>query len=171
MPGPRPKPTEIKKLQGNPGRRRLNFGPKFTGKCICPSWLSKVAKAEWRRVAKQLAALNMLRAVDSSALAAYCQSFSRWKEAEALVTKFGMVIEEPIVNKNGDVVGERLRRNPADIARRDALKIMQQQAALFGFDPSSRTKVKTEPVKEDPFASFMAGGSGKENSSTNRKPS
>ena len=85
MPGPAPKPTALKLVQGNPGKRALNKSePKFGGTPKCPDWLTPDAKAEWKRVVKELSALDMLRGVDSSALAAYCQNYSRWKSAEQI---------------------------------------------------------------------------------------
>jgi hypothetical protein len=85
-PGPRPKPTILKKLAGNPGKRKLNTKePQFSGVASCPNWLTPHAKTEWKRVTVELATLDMLRSVDSSALGAYCQSFARWRSAELIV--------------------------------------------------------------------------------------
>ena len=61
MAGRKPKPTEMKRAQGNPGRRPLNNNePKPTGIPQCPSHLNEVAKREWRRIAPELIALGLL---------------------------------------------------------------------------------------------------------------
>ena len=54
--GRKPKPTAVKVLEGNPGKRSLNTGePKPEKKAPrCPSWLEEEAKKEWKRMAKQL---------------------------------------------------------------------------------------------------------------------
>lgn len=54
--GRKPKPTAIKVLEGNPGKRELNeYEPKPAKKAPrCPSWLEDEAKKEWKRTAKQL---------------------------------------------------------------------------------------------------------------------
>jgi phage terminase small subunit len=76
MPGPPSKPTAPRIVQGSLSKRKLNRDePKFSGVPACPDWLTTSAKEEWRRVTCELAALDMLQAVDSSAQAAYWQSY------------------------------------------------------------------------------------------------
>ena len=60
--GRKPKPTAVKVLEGNPGKRSLNTGePKPEKKAPrCPAWLEDEAKKEWRRMAKQLEHLGIL---------------------------------------------------------------------------------------------------------------
>lgn len=58
MPAGRPpKPNALKELAGNPGRRKLNGAePKFATQLgQPPEFLSLGAKAEWDRVASELA--------------------------------------------------------------------------------------------------------------------
>ena len=52
--GRKPKPTALKVLEGNPGKRPLNeLEPKPKKQApSCPSWLEPEAKKEWRRMAK-----------------------------------------------------------------------------------------------------------------------
>ena len=51
--GRKPKPTALKVLEGNPGKRPLNlFEPTPEDKMPeCPDWLEDEAKAEWDRLA------------------------------------------------------------------------------------------------------------------------
>ena len=122
MPGPAPKPTALKLVQGNPGKRKLNRSePKFAGAPVRPTWLTKAAKAEWKRVVAELAALDMIRSVDSAALAAYCQSYARWRSAEEIVDAEGQTVQEPVTNKAGEVVGYKVKRHPATTIAKDAL--------------------------------------------------
>ena len=50
--GRKPKPTAIKILEGNPGKRQLNKYEPSPDKLApeCPDWLSEEAKAEWFRL-------------------------------------------------------------------------------------------------------------------------
>ena len=84
MRGRKPTPTYLKLLNGNPGKRRLNPNePKPRNRTpTCPSHLCPSAKAEWKRLAAQLAILQILTEFDRGALAAYCQTYGRWMEAE-----------------------------------------------------------------------------------------
>jgi len=54
----RPKPTALKQLAGNPGKRPLNFSePRFDpGPITVPRQLGKLARVEWRRLAPLLQA-------------------------------------------------------------------------------------------------------------------
>ena len=56
-----PKPTALKVLEGNPGKRPLNdhepIPPK--GELKCPSWLLPEAKKEWKRLASSLEAMGV----------------------------------------------------------------------------------------------------------------
>lgn len=67
--GPAPKPTELKRLQGNPGKRRLNDSEPRPVATLprCPSHLTGEAKAEWRRVARGLYEAGLLTQVDRAA--------------------------------------------------------------------------------------------------------
>ena len=54
--GRTPKPTALKKLEGNPGKRPLNeLEPMPRVSMLrCPNWLEPEAKKEWRRLAPVL---------------------------------------------------------------------------------------------------------------------
>ena len=84
MAGRKPKPTAIKKLEGNPGKRKLNTKEPIPAKGMpnCPEWLMPEAKKEWERLADLMNQMGVLTEVDMAAFAAYCQSYARWKEAQ-----------------------------------------------------------------------------------------
>ncbi len=159
MPGRKPKPTSMKILQGNPGKRPLNNSePQFSGLPKCPSWLAKDAKREWKRVTAELAHVGLLKSTDQAALAAYCVAYGRWQTAEAIVTAEGQTVREPIVSKDGAVLGYKTKRHPATIIARDERHSMRASASLFGFDPSSRSRlVVADAAPADPFEEFMRG--------------
>ena len=83
MPAGRPpKPTAIKALAGNPGKRPLNNNePKPSGIPSCPTFLDAAAKKEWKRISKELIEIGILTSVDRSILASYCDAYSRWAQA------------------------------------------------------------------------------------------
>ena len=104
--GRKPKPTALKKLEGNPGKRPLNDLeplPKVT-MLRCPNWLEPEAKKEWRRLAPVLIGAGILTSADAVPFAGYCQAYARWKEAEEQVSRLGMVYKEKDT--------ERVRPNP-----------------------------------------------------------
>jgi P27 family predicted phage terminase small subunit len=158
--GPKPKPAAVKLAEGNPGKRKINRQePKFGETLTCPDWLTSSAKREWKRVSAELQALKLLQSVDRASLAAYCQSYSRWRSAELQVSKEGQILSTPIVTKDGEIVGYTHKRHPATTVAREERAAMLKAASLFGFDPSSRSRLTTGEAAEaeDPFAKFMQG--------------
>lgn len=143
MPGGRPpKPTALKELQGNPGKRRLNKSePQYgTAGLTCPRWLPTEARREWRRVVKLLLAQRVATAADRGALAAYCLSYARWQQAESVLNN-GLSQTVPIVSKKGDVIGEKEVGRPEVAIAQTYQRLMMAAAAKLGMDPSSRSKV------------------------------
>lgn len=153
--GPAPKPTNLKVLQGNPGKRELNKNePKFPVDDELlkpPAYLSKYAKKEWKRIAPLLLKTKLLTEADVSALAAYCQAYHRWIENEKLIRTYGYTT----VTDKGNII----QRPEVGIANK-AMDSMLKFAREFGLTPSSRTNLHVQdPDKEkDPFMDFMRGG-------------
>lgn len=65
MAGRKPKPTAVKKLEGNPGKRKLNTKEPVPAKGMpaCPDWLMPEAKKEWERLAKLMNQMGVLTEV------------------------------------------------------------------------------------------------------------
>lgn len=143
MTGPKPKPTALKLLQGNPGKRGLNKNePKpQRGAPDKPGWLTELASSEWDHIVPLLLNMGVLATADGAALANYCQSYARMIQAEAEIDRVGIVVEIPILNKEQDVVGYNVRPNPACRIADACKKEMRAQLAAFGLDPSSRTRL------------------------------
>jgi P27 family predicted phage terminase small subunit len=80
MAGRKPKPTNLKILQGNPGKRKIPENEPKPAKTMpkCPPHLDKIAKKEWRRFSTVLERLGLITEIDGSAFAAYCDQYSRW---------------------------------------------------------------------------------------------
>ena len=147
--GPAPQPTALRKLHGNPGKRPLPKNEPQPRRAIppCPRHLSKKAKAEWRRVSRELYDLGLLSNVDRAALAAYCTAWARWVEAEEIVQQKGMVIK----TTNGNFI-----QNPfLSIANR-AMDDMRRLMVEFGMTPASRTRVQVQKeTTVDEFTAFL----------------
>jgi P27 family predicted phage terminase small subunit len=117
-----------------------------------PTWLSKSAKREFKRVINFLESQSQeyLTQIDSSILAAYCVNFAAWVEAEQDIAKNGSIIDEPIVNRaSGNVTGTKKGINPAVRVSQTRQAAMLKAIQALGFDPRSRQAVDTTPVKND----------------------
>jgi P27 family predicted phage terminase small subunit len=134
MAGRKPKPTAVKKLEGNPGKRKLNTKEPVPGKGMpdCPKWLLPDAKEEWVRLSEKLNQMGVLTEVDRSAFAAYCQSYARWKEAQDHINSEGATYE----TENG-----MQRPNPWVAICNTEQRLMMQAASEFGLTPSARSRI------------------------------
>jgi P27 family predicted phage terminase small subunit len=134
MRGRRPKPTRLKMLTGNPGKRPLNEDEPRPDANIpeCPPELGPVARAEWDRLVGELASLRLLTNLDRAALAAYCGAYALWAEATEAIQKYGAMIKSP--------QGFPIQSPYLSIANRQA-EIMMRIASEFGFTPASRSRI------------------------------
>jgi P27 family predicted phage terminase small subunit len=149
--GRKPKPTAIKVLEGNPGKRPLNKNePKPEKKAPkCPTWLEAEAKKEWRRMSKTLEAIGVLTQVDASAFAGYCQAYARWKEAEEFLSKHGTIFKTP---------SGYIQQVPQVSIAQTYLKIMKDFCSEFGLTPAARSRIAvstTEGSSEDPMEDIL----------------
>lgn len=176
MAGRRPKPTAIKELQGNPGHRPLNdkelVAPK--GEPEMPKGMLPAARREWKQIVPLLMRLGVLSNIDGKALAAYCDTYAHWEKARKDIDKYGLVVEEPVLDKfnNPVCVGAipgvppeagarylvKLKANPAVSNYATFGKMMKSFLIEFGLTPASRAKLKVEAPDSpaDPFEALMA---------------
>lgn len=143
-PGPAPKPTALKLIDGNPGRRKIEPGEVHPPVAApnCPNHLNPEARTEWQRIMPLLLKNHLVTEIDTAALALYCQSWGRWSEAEQKIAEQrakggdGLLIKAP----SGYPI-----QNPylaiANRAMEDCYKYLQQ----FGLSPSARTRVTASP--------------------------
>jgi P27 family predicted phage terminase small subunit len=136
MPGRPRTPTAVKVIRGTFRKDRVNAAEPQPAAAIplCPPHLDDEAKKEWRRIAKELVTLGLLTKIDRAALAAYCQCWSRWVEAEIKLKAMGMVVKSP----NGYPM-----LSPYLPIATKALEQMQKFASEFGIGPASRSRISS----------------------------
>lgn len=148
--GRKPVPTKLKLLRGNPGKREIPKNepqPKVTKKVPePPKFLDRGAKKEWKRVAPELHQLGLLTMADMTPLAAYCQAYSRWTQAESEIRKHGLLVKAP----NGYPM-----QSPLLAVANKAMKQMKEFLIEFGMTPSSRSKVTVDKDEKDEFDEFL----------------
>ena len=140
--GRKPKPTALKELEGNLGKRQLNMNePKPLAKApTCPKWLEDEAKKEWKRLAKKMEQLGILTEVDMAAFAGYCQAYARWKAAEEFISKHGAIVKTP---------SGYWQQVPQVSIAQQYLKDMQKLAEQFGLTPASRSRIIADATKTE----------------------
>ena len=160
--GPPPTPTKLKLLRGNPGKRAIKKNepqPKSASSVKCPAWLSTEAKKVWRRTAPKLRGLGLLTEVDGDALAAYCQTYARWKEAELFIEKNGAAYA---IRDEKDRI-RYMQQFPQVSIARALLQQVRGYQQEFGMTPSARVRLAadtTEPKEsdDDAFRNAATGG-------------
>lgn len=121
---------------------------------ICPRWLTKDARKEWKRITDALADMDVFRLPDRAVLASYCQAYSRWQTAEELISVEGTVIRA--TGHNGQ---EKLIPHPALSVAEQAQRQMLRAATLCGFTPADRSKISAPPKQAiNPFLTVMDDG-------------
>jgi P27 family predicted phage terminase small subunit len=136
-----PQPRQLKILKGNPGKRPLRDEPEPEQKVPeCPEELTADAKKEWERITVLLSSCGLVTEIDRAALAAYCQVYSRWLEAEREIEELGLVVKTP----NGYPI-----LSPYLSVANKALHQMQSFLIEFGMSPAARSRISAAPPKGD----------------------
>jgi P27 family predicted phage terminase small subunit len=98
----------------------------------CPEHLTSAAAREWRRVVRVLQAMGVVTAVDRAALAAYCQAYGRWVEAEARLREAPLLYKTP----SGHV-----QQSPYLGIIHKQLELMGRYMVELGMTPAARSRV------------------------------
>jgi P27 family predicted phage terminase small subunit len=150
--GRKPKPSELKLLTGNPGKRPVRAAAP-AGKTrhkapAAPDWLPADGQREWRRVAPLLLAMRVLRDTDLSALAVYCEAYARFREARRALDVDGLTT---------DTGTGSIKAHPATTILNQAIAQMHSFMTEFGLTPSSRSRVASEaPSEPSEFEKYLA---------------
>ncbi len=145
MRGRKPKPSGLKLVTGTDRADRRNpEEPKPQPACPDPpGHLKGEARAEWDRVCVQLVTLGILSQIDRAALAAYCQAYGRWIQAETALDRMAdrdAVTQGLMIKTQG---GNAIQ-NPLVGTANKAMSDMIRYAAEFGMTPSARSRIRAE---------------------------
>ena len=153
--GQRPKPTAIRKLEGNPGKRPFN--PRepvipVAGDALdaAPALIAAdpVAAGQWHRLAPILRRARVLTDADVNALIAYCQQWSIYQDALTKAPPDRRVVKTP---NDYPVI------NPYLSIANKALMFCDRLGEQLGFTPGGRARLSTAGGgDEDAFAEFDA---------------
>ena len=127
--------TIVEKLRTRAPRRQPGRLPH------APSYLDDNGKAEWRRTGKLLLQAGLMDELDTTALATYCQAYSRWLAAEEQIKKDGMIV----VATNGFPV-----QSPYLSIANKAIQQMAKIMSEFGMTPASRSRLPAKAKEERP---------------------
>lgn len=156
--GRKPKPTALRLVGGNAGKRAINKNePKpELSQPTPPAFLNDDAKVEWGRICETLYKVGLMTELDRGALAACCQAYGRWAQAERALARMSDKDELNralmIKTSNGNAI-----QNPlVGIANKAAADYVKY-AVEFGMTPSARARVTatTNDKQEDNLKEFF----------------
>lgn len=151
--GPAKKPTNLRIIQGNPSKKKLNNDVQFDKPTEVPkplSHLDKQGKKEWKRLAPVVFKAGLLTDGDIAAFGAYCAAFSSWYQAEKN-------LQAKLSENNCSMTfetdkGYQQQIPEIGIANQARLN-MVKLAREFGLTPSSRAGIGA--VEKDEDSSIM----------------
>ena len=155
--GPRPAPTKLKIMRGNPSKENLKAREKTEprpadARLDAPELLTGLSLEMWHRRAPQLADMGVLSEVDRDTLARWCLLYDLFVETWRQVKADGASSSTAAGGKKGNPDVAALRGYAADL-----LAIERE----FGMTPSSRTGLVASNGKKeiDPLDAFLLHGS------------
>ena len=98
-----------------------------------PDELDELAKREWARLGAELAEHDQLASIDRNLFATYCATWSTWNQAQAQVTKLGLVVKS--------ATGVPMQNPYLSIARA-TLKTLTAIGQHLGLSPAARGELR-----------------------------
>jgi len=150
----RPKPTALKLVAGNPGKRAVNKRepkPKRASP-TAPSHMSTKAKAAWKRLAALLDRMGVLTEADGMALERLCEVYTEILEYRELVSTHGATYTTTSTQGEPSLKGSPCVAMLADADRRFRAWLIE-----FGLTPAARAKVTRigDDSEPDPLDEFF----------------
>lgn len=152
MRGRKPKPTVLKLLNGNPGKRPINPRepkPEHLSEA-CPPELEQVdAKAEWERTIIPAIRRGQVTAADRVFAIAHCELWATWRSQLADAARHPHVVAAGKDSKHP-------MPNPARGMANKTFLLLAKVDAELGFTPTSRSRV-TASGRDDDTVDKWAG--------------
>jgi P27 family predicted phage terminase small subunit len=138
--GRKPKPTWLKLVGGNPGRRPLNNSEPVPEGALLdpPDWLTPSQKDIWR-AAIENAPPGLLRRIDESVFLVWVIAKDLHRTASERIAQTGTLIRMPH--------SPMALQSPWVLVMNKQAAIMIKAAVELGFTPSSRSRISIEPVR------------------------
>lgn len=147
------KPTALKVVQGNAGKRPLNLDEPKPKKARprCPAHLTPKAKTAFKNVVDLLEDMGVMTIADGMALEMMCSAYAEWRDLRKIIERVGATYET--TSTTGDLV---IKARPEVAMASDAWKRVKSMMAEYGLTAAARTRVKVDkPEEVDPLAAYQ----------------
>jgi P27 family predicted phage terminase small subunit len=159
-PGPKPKPTHLRLLEGNPGRLPINerepidIGPL---KKLPAVEADEIASQEWDRLISAMPP-DLYTAADAAALASYAFAWSMLVKAQQEINLNGVMVT---IYETDSETGERqvlsIRSNPAVKVWKAASETLIKLSDRLGLTPGVRSRLQLPSRSTKPTEGRFAG--------------
>jgi P27 family predicted phage terminase small subunit len=142
-----PKPTALKLVTGNPGKRALNKNepdPEYLNDLTAPGYLSASAAEVWDEIVPHLRQAKMLTKVDVPMLAMGCNAIAQYRAA-ARRAGDELVKTTTCSDKDGKAIEVGTHINPWLIVQSMSFKQAMAVFQQFGMSPAARSRVAVNP--------------------------
>ena len=138
--GPLPKPYTRRR-----NRRQTSGKSVMVSRPVMPRDLPAEARAEWRRITRELETAGLIASIDRAALIRYCTAWSDWVELDGLLQRSGKLLK----GARGHLV-----RNPLWFMKQDAEQTLAELGRQLCLTPVARLRAgiahEREPEHETP---------------------
>lgn len=144
-----PKPTLIRKLEGNRGRRPIRETVHMPSRPVAPANLGDEQKKLWCQIEQAMPA-GVLTAADTQVLERMVVAWTAFRECCHHIAQHGMFAEG---SKGQEAVSAAVK------IRAMAAKEMHAAGEVLGLSPVARARiVSPETIDDDPLALLLDGG-------------
>ena len=153
--GPAPKPSILKLIAGNPGKREISDDEPIPdpGTIDPPDFVTGDALDLWNKIVPPLVKTKLVTSVDWPGVARYCIKLARWlylfREIESAkkTNPAGKGTTYPIIGNDGKV--KYIAELPWASEWRALDRELRADEARFGMSPAARTRIRIEKEKKD----------------------
>lgn len=156
MAGRKPKPSHLKLVAGNPGKRTLNPSEAQVTPGIPrpPNSLKEKPRAIWHEWAPRLHKMGVLSIEDEVAFRALCESMDDYHRIKKIVD--GMSDDDLFYDTTTQGGATMTRQHPALSALHEADRRLRAWLSEFGMTPSARSRVTArKPAEDDPADKYL----------------
>ena len=147
----RKKPTEIKKLEGNPGRRPLpdsepEYAPVMVDAEPPEVLTTEAGRKLWRGLLPALASIGVLQETDLQTMTRYCRTWGRYVEVERLIDDMDSG-GHPVHKYLQTTVNMNIIQNPLIGVSNRCSDMLLKLEAEMGLTPAARSRIVVPPKK------------------------
>jgi len=140
-----PKPTALKVIEGNRGKRKLNKGepdPDYLEDLTPPDWMPEGAKLVWNELVPHLRKARLLSKVDVPMLSKGCVAIAQYRRATTMLGE-DLVLAEQTGSEESSRRAAQINQwlVAQSMAFKQAMAVFQQ----FGMSPAARTRIMINP--------------------------